>query len=159
MSRKTIIEFFEECVKQFGNNIFLKEKTNGVWTECSYAKVRKDARRIGAGLMAVGVQKGDKVTMFSEGRNLWILSELGIFYAGAVNVPISFKIEEEDDLVFKINHSESRFIIVSRAQLPKIRAIKDRIPEVRKIIVLDYDLTLEEDEMPKEPYEEPEYAE
>ncbi|MBQ7517784.1 MAG: AMP-binding protein [Bacteroidales bacterium] len=148
MSQKTIIEFFEECVKKFGNNIFLKEKANGVWTECSYAKVRDDARRIGAGLMSIGVQKGDKITMFSEGRNLWILSELGIFYAGAVNVPISFKIEEEDDLVFKINHSESRFIIVSRAQLPKIRAIKDRIPEVRKIIVLDVDLALEDDEMP-----------
>ena len=120
---KTIIEFFEECVKKFGNNTFLKEKVNDVWTESSYAKVRNDARRFGAGLMSIGVRKGDKITMFSEGRNLWIVAELGIFYAGAVNVPISFKIEEADDLVFKINHSESRFIIVSRAQLPKIRAI------------------------------------
>lgn len=149
MNKKaTIIEFFEECARKFGANPFLKEKNNGVWTETSYAKARNDARRIGAGLISIGVQKGDKVTMFSEGRNLWMLSELGIFYAGAVNVPISFKIEEPEDLIFKINHSESRFIIVSRAQLSKIRAIKDRIPAVKKIIVLDVDLQLEEDEMP-----------
>lgn len=149
MSEKpTIVEFFEDCVEKFEKNVFLKEKTGGVWTETSYAKARNDARRIGAGLMSIGVQKGDKVTMFSEGRNLWILCELGIFYAGGVNVPISFKIEEEDDLAFKINHSESRFVIVSRAQLSKIRAVKERIPAVEKIIVLDADMPLEEDEMP-----------
>lgn len=147
-NKMTIIDFFEHCVEKYGQNIFLKEKVSGTWTETSYKSTQKQAQRIGAGLMSIGVEKGDKIIMFSEGRNLWIMSELGMFYAGAVNVPISFKIEESDDLIFKINHSESRFIIVSKNQLHKIRTIKDRIPNIQKIIVMDNDIALEEDEMP-----------
>ena len=144
----TIIDFFEQCVDKYADNVFLKEKNSGTWTETTYKRTQQEARKIGAGLISIGVEKGDKIVMFSEGRNLWILSELGMFYAGAVNVPISFKIEEAEDLIFKINHSESRYIIVSKNQLHKIRPLKDRIPNIKKIIVMDHDIPLEEDEMP-----------
>ncbi len=83
------------------------------------------------------MQKGEKVALLSEGRNLWVLGELGILYAGAVNVPLSIKLEESNDLVFRVKHSDAKYIMVSKSQLPKIRTILPEVPAVEKVIVFD----------------------
>lgn len=140
--RPTLIDFVEKYTHEFAEHVFLKEKVGKVWTETSFEDTRKQARKIGAGLMAFGLNKGDKVSLLSEGRNMWILSELGILYAGGVNVPLSIKLEESNDLTFRINHSESRYVIVSSQQLPKIRTILPELKAVEKVIIID-DVPLE----------------
>ena len=137
MKRTTIIDFVEKYTNEFSELTFLREKVDGVWTETSFRATREEAHKIGAGLVALGLKKGDKVSLLSQGRNLWITSELGILYAGGVNVPLSIKLTESIDLLFRIQHSESRYVIVSEQQLPKIRSIIKDCPLVEKIIVLD----------------------
>ena len=137
MKRTTIIDFVEKYTNEFSELTFLREKVEGVWTETSFRATREEAHKIGAGLVALGLKKGDKVSLLSQGRNLWITSELGILYAGGVNVPLSIKLTESIDLLFRIQHSESRYVIVSEQQLPKIRSIIKDCPLVEKIIVLD----------------------
>ena len=148
MKRPTIIDFVEKYTHQFSELTFLREKVNGVWTETTFAQTREQAYLIGAGLHVLGLQKGDKVALLSQGRNLWITSELGILYAGGVNVPLSIKLTESTDLLFRIQHSESRYIIVSEQQLPKIRNIIHDCPNVEKVIVLDSLDQYQENEMP-----------
>ena len=148
MKRTTIIDFVEKYTHEFSELTFLREKVNGVWTETSFRETREEAYRIGAGLYQLGLKKGDKVSLLSQGRNLWITSELGILYAGGVNVPLSIKLTESTDLLFRIQHSDSRYVIVSEQQLPKIRKIIADCPKVEKIIVLDPLETYEENEMP-----------
>ena len=135
--RLTIIDFVEKYTRQFAANTFLREKVDGVWTETSFEQTRKEAYRIGAGLMKLGLQKGDKVSLLSEGRNLWPITEMGILYAGGVNVPLSIKLEESNDLIFRIRHSDSKYVIVSASQLPKVRKIIGDCEAVEKVIVLD----------------------
>lgn len=137
MKRLTIIDFVEKYTHEYSELTFLREKVDGVWTETSFRATREEAHKIGAGLVALGLKKGDKVSLLSQGRNLWITSELGILYAGGVNVPLSIKLTESTDLLFRIQHSESRYVIVSEQQLPKIRSIIKDCPLVEKIIVLD----------------------
>ena len=146
--RLTIIEFVEKYVDRFSSNTFLWEKQDGRWIPTTFEQTRSEAYRIGAGLMALGVQKGEKVALLSEGRNLWVLGELGILYAGAVNVPLSIKLEESNDLLFRLRHSDAKYIMVSRTQLPKIRKILDDLPSVVKIIVLDELPEYRQKEMP-----------
>ena len=55
--------------------------------------------------MSLGLNKGDRVALISEGRNDWVMSEIGILYCGAINVPISVKIDEPSDLKFRLTHS------------------------------------------------------
>ena len=137
MKRLTIIDFVEKYTHQYSELTFLREKVDGVWTETTFRETREEAYKIGAGLIQLGLKKGDKASLLSQGRNLWITSELGILYAGGVNVPLSIKLTESTDLLFRIQHSESRFVIVSEQQLPKIRSIIDQCPMVEKVIVLD----------------------
>ncbi len=147
MKRLTIIDFVEKYTSEHSELTFLREKINGVWTETSYRETREEAHKIGAGLHVLGLKKGDKVSLLSQGRNLWITSELGILYAGGVNVPLSIKLTESTDLLFRIQHSESRYIIVSEQQLPKVRNIIGQCPLVEKIIVLDSISDYEENEI------------
>lgn len=145
--KKTIIDLFEESVKLYPNNTFLLEKTNKVFEPTTYAQVKDEVYRLGAGLQALGVKKGDTMALLSEGRNMWIIGELAMFYAGAVNVPLSIKLEESNDLMFRLLHGDVKYIMVSGQQLKKVRLIKDKLPAVEKIIVFDEVKEYEEREM------------
>lgn len=146
--RLTIIQFVEKYVEMYSSNVFLWEKHGKEWVPTTFRQTRDEAWRIGAGLMALGLQKGEKVALLSEGRNLWVTGELGILYAGAVNVPLSIKLEESSDLVFRIRHSDAKYIMTSSQQLPKIRRILGELPLVEKVIVFDDLPEYQEKEIP-----------
>ena len=135
--RPTIIDYVEKYTRQFADHVYLREKVNGKWLEITQEQTRNEAYRIGAGLISLGVKKGDKIALLSESRAMWILAEIGALYAAAIDVPLSVNLGEGKDLVFRINHSESKYIFVSGNHLPRIRAILDQCPDVEKVIVFD----------------------
>lgn len=134
---KTILDFLEENVEKYSSNPFLWEKLTDQFEPTTYKEVQQMAQEIGAGLMHLGLDKGEKVALLSEGRNAWIIGELGILYAGGVNVPLSIKLEDGADLVFRLNHSEAKMVMVSGSMYPKIAKIKDQVPQLDSIIVFD----------------------
>ncbi len=133
---KTIIELFEESVSKFPNNPYIWEKETTEFKSVSYKEAHDEVYRLAAGLLSLGIKKGDKIALLSEGRKLWVLSELAILYTGAVNVPLSIKLESSD-LLFRLEHSETTIIFVSGNQSPKIESIRERVPLVKKIIYID----------------------
>lgn len=146
--KKTLVDLFEDSVKKYSNNTFLLEKTGKEFQPTTYAQVKEQVYRLGAGLQVLGVKKGDNMALLSEGRNLWVIGELSMFYAGAVNVPLSIKLEESNDLLFRLVHGDVKFMMVSATQLKKIRLIKEQLTMIEKIIVFD----------PLENYEEKEVS-
>lgn len=146
-SRPTIIEFVEHFCSKYADRTFMREKHGDEWTDTSYSETCQEGRILAAGFMALGLEKGERVSLISEGRNLWILTELGILFAGCVDVPLSTKLEETNDLLFRINHSDARFVVASAQQLPKIRKTVPGCPLVEKVIVLDDIDDLQENEM------------
>jgi long-chain acyl-CoA synthetase len=144
--KKTIIDLFENSVKLYPNNPFLWEKTTK-FEPTTYKQVQEQVYQVAAGLMALGVKKGDNMALLSEGRNAWIIGELAMFYAGATNVPLSIKLEEANDLLFRLVHADVKFIMVSGNQLKKIRSIMDKLPLVEKVIVFDELKEYQEKEM------------
>ena len=145
--KKTIVDLFEASVKQYPNNTFLLEKTKKEFEPTTYTQVKEQVYRIGAGLQALGVKKGDTMALLSEGRNLWVIGELAMFYAGAINVPLSIKLEESNDLMFRLVHGDVKYVMVSGQQLKKIRQIKSQLPAVQKVIVFDEQETYEDGEI------------
>ncbi len=150
-ARPTILDFVERYTRKYSSAPYLKEKTGGIWKEITFEQTRLEAYRIGAGLMKLGLEKGDKIALLSESRSMWILAELGAMYAGATDVPLSVNLGEVSDLVFRINHSDSKWVLVSANHLPKIRQALPSCPNVEKVIVFDdtaFDLeSLEEKEV------------
>ena len=147
--KRTIIDLFEESVSKYGNKEFLLEKHNGKFEPTTYAQTKSRALNIGAGLAALGIEYGDRVSILAEGCNNWIISELGLLYAGAISVPLSIKLEEANDLRFRLKHSDAKLIFVSKQQLRKVRNIIAELPEVKHIVVWgDVEVPLEGCEMP-----------
>jgi long-chain acyl-CoA synthetase len=133
---KTLIELFEKSVEKFPDNPLLWEKTDGQYEPSSYKEIQKQVYLLGAGLMSLGISKGDRIGLLAEGRNAWLVSELAILYCGAINVPLSVKLENSE-LKFRLEHSGSRMVIVSRAQSAKIEATRDDIGCLEKVIYID----------------------
>lgn len=144
--RTTIIDFVNEYVDKYQNDTYLREKVDGVWTETSFIKTRDEARLIAAGFMSLGLNKGDKVSLLAEARPMWVIAEFGILFAGGVDVPLSYKLESDYDLTFRINHSDSRFIVASEMEIEKVRRVIAQCPAIEKVIVMD-DIPLHEGEI------------
>ena len=144
--RITIIDFVNRYADKYQNDTFLREKVDGVWTETSFIKTRDEGKILAAGFMALGLGKGDKVSLIAEARPAWVITELGILFAGAVNVPLSYKLESDYDLTFRINHSDSRFVVASEMEIEKVRRVIGKCPAIEKVIVMD-NIELQEGEI------------
>ncbi len=143
---KTIIDLFENSVKKYPNNTYLWEKSNGKYTSTTYKKTRDLVLSFAASLQDIGIEKGDRIALLSEGRNNWIISELGILYAGGINVPLSVKLDAKNELKFRLLHSGAKMIIVSKDQAPKIEEIRKELPDLKQVIHLDKKDNLEDNE-------------
>jgi len=137
MSDRTLINLLETAVQRFGDEVYLLEKSMDEYEETTYAETRNQVCRFAAGLLSLGIAKGDRVALISEGRNLWVIAELGILYTGAINVPISVKINEPAELKFRLAHSGCRVAVVSGNQAGKVEAIKRDLPDLETIVLLD----------------------
>lgn len=134
---RTLIRLFEESVTRYPDNPMMWEKTISVYQPTTYQQSLEIIVQMAAGLMALGVNKGDRVVLLSEGRNDWVFSELAVLYCGAINVPLSIKLKEANEIKFRFNHSGARFAIVSGGQLDKVLNIKKDLASLDKVITLD----------------------
>ncbi len=145
---KTIIGLLNETVEKYGDNPYLYEALNNIeYSALTFGEVKEQAIRFAAGLMALGVDVDERISLMSEGKNYWVIGELGILHAGAVCVPLSVKLDTEQDITFRINHSDSVVVLASNQQIKKLRPLKDKMPTVRKYILLDPEVEAEEAEI------------
>lgn len=134
---QSIPEFFNENVQKFSANTFLLEKTEAAYKGTTYAGIKELVEQFAAGLLSLGVAKGDRIALLSEGRNAWVVSELGMLFIGVINIPLSIKLAEADEIRYRLLHGGAKMVVVSANQAHKIREIKSSLPNLEKIILLD----------------------
>lgn len=133
---RTIPELFESCVEKYRESVYMWEKLQNEFIPTTYRETREMVYHFACGLINLGIKKGDRLALLSEGKNRWVVSELGVIYTGAINVPLSIKLDPVE-IKFRLQHSGCCVSIVSAGQLPKIREIRKELPELRTVIVLD----------------------
>ena len=146
--QRTLPQLFEDSVARFADQILMLEKKSDRYEGTTYAHMRELVHQFAAGLLSLGIRKGDRLSLIADARNDWVTSELGMFYVGAIDVPISVKIEDLADLTFRLSHSGCRAVVVTQSQIEKIRKIKKNLPELQTTIVLDELKSYEADEIP-----------
>lgn len=149
MLERTLPQLFEESVKKYSKNVLMWEKTSDTYEGTTYSQMQKLVHQFAAGLQTIGLNRGDRSALISEGRNDWVLAELGVLFCGAINVPISVKVDEPNDLKFRLAHSGCKMVIVSKNHRAKVQAIKNDLPDLEKIIVLDEVDDRQKDEITK----------
>jgi long-chain acyl-CoA synthetase len=144
---RTIPRLFEESVREFSRKTMMLEKRDGVYAGSTYRDIQESVHQFAAGLISLGVEKGDRIGLISEGRNDWVISELGILFAAAISVPLSIKLEERSDLKFRLAHSGCRMVVVSGQQAHKVIRMRSDLPDLELVILLDPRDDMGEDEI------------
>jgi len=137
--KRTVLQMLRDAAKSFPDTAYSNQKGDSGWVGMSYPEILKESRFLAAALMDIGLKKDDKIAILSEGRNRWISGEFGILFAGCINVPLSIKLLP-DEVLFRLNHSDSRAIFLSRNTFEKVASVWRRINNDLKIVYLDNDL-------------------
>jgi long-chain acyl-CoA synthetase len=124
---------------KYPNTAYTNQKGDNGWVGMTYPEVLHESRFIAAGLYQLGIIKGDKIAILAEGRNRWITGEYGILFAGGTTVPLSIRLLP-DEVLFRLNHSESRAIMVTKNTFEKVASVWSQLDFTKKIIFLDDDL-------------------
>lgn len=133
----TILEMFENRVNHSGTDPALRGRVEGGWEAFSWSEWWDQAERVAAGLIELGISRGDRVGILSRTRSEWVVADIAIWMAGGVSVPVypsSLPITCEHIL----NDSSPSFVFVEDpSQLDKLASIRGRIPSVKKCITFD----------------------
>jgi long-chain acyl-CoA synthetase len=143
----TIIDLLENSAQKYANNPYILEKRTDRYEALTYRETKEQVYKVAAGLMTLGVRKGDRVALISESRIDWVISELGVLHTGAICVPLSIMLKEGADLKFRLEHSETSWVIISGNQINKINSIKKELKKLEKVILLDPRERYENDEI------------
>lgn len=130
----TIIDLLERSCEKFPDHPYLWEKKEGKYVARTYRETKERVLDIAAGLLLYGLKKGQRVALLSEGCNDWVCMELGVLYAGGINVPLSIKLTDSE-LLFRINHAGVRFLFVSAYYWRTVRRVVKDLQTVEKIFV------------------------
>ncbi len=134
---RSLPNLFLHSAKQFPDNHMMWEKPEDKYVGITYRQASERIMRFAGGLCQLGIKKADRVALISEGRNDWVIGELAIMFCGAISVPLSVKINEPEDLKFRLSHSGCKAIIISGNHKQKAFELMDQLDELEYIILLD----------------------
>ena len=115
----------------------IAKKDLGIWKSYSWADYGQAAERIGAAFHALGLERGQVVSVLSEDNKEWAYLDMGIQGIGGICSGI-YTTDSSSQLAYLLQDSESPFLVVENdEQLDKFLAIRDQVPLIKKVIVLD----------------------
>lgn len=164
---ETLCQMFQESVKKFADYPALLHRADGRFQAITYREMGVRVRMLATALLALGIDRGDRVALLSENRPEWAIADFATIHIGAINVGI-FPTIPASQVEFIVADSGAKCLIVSdREQLAKARAIKQSLPDLCVISinrleapdndVLFYDALLREGET--SPLSDKEYEE
>jgi long-chain acyl-CoA synthetase len=133
----TIADLCAAAAARYGDHVAIKHKVDGAWRDVTFAQVGEIVSEIGLGLIALGLEPGERVAILCNTRPEWAYASFAISSAGGVVVPI-YPTNSPDECEWVAGNSESVFVVCEDAeQVAKIVAVRDRLPKLRQILVVD----------------------
>jgi long-chain acyl-CoA synthetase len=110
---------------------------DGRWDELSYAELGSAVRETAGGLLALGVGRGERVSILSGTRPEWTLADLGALCAGAVVAPI-YHSDSPEECQYILEHADSKLVFCETAQqLAKVQQVRERCPQLEHVVTFD----------------------
>jgi len=135
----TTPRLFWKRVTEHADKVALREKDLGIWNEYRWRDWGDQARLVGMGLIALGLQRGDRCSIASEINKEWLFADLGIICAGGVTNGV-YPTDSAAQVEYLINDSGTRYYFAEdEEQLDKVLEVRERTPTLEKIIIFDMD--------------------
>ena len=134
---RTMADLIAIAAERYADRVAAKVKREDGWQDVSYAEVGRAVDEIALGLIELGVEAGDRVSLLCTTRLEWTLVDFGITSTGAVVVPI-YPTNSPEECEWVAGNSESTAIVCEDAeQVAKVTAVRERLPLLRTIVVID----------------------
>src|SRR4051794_10190164 len=132
---RTIADLLPAACRVFATREALRFKDgSGTWQSQSYAELETVVRRLSLGLVDLGIEAGDRVAILANTRVEWTWFDFAALSAGATVVPI-YQTNSPEECQYVLENSDAKAVIVEDdEQLEKIRAVRDRCPELEHVI-------------------------
>ena len=144
MLEQTLPALHRRQADRFGPRTALRYKHLGLYHELSWDDYREQVTACAAALVHVGVQPGDRVTVFSENRVEWLVADMGILEAGAVHVPLHAPLTGRQ-AHYQLANAEVSWIFVSGPAIyTKLGQARSELPALKGVVLFDDHPTDEE---------------
>jgi long-chain acyl-CoA synthetase len=133
----TMADLLPLAVARYPDTPAQRFKVGDEWRDISYAELGEVVRDVALGLIDLGLEPGDKVSILAHTRPEWTQACFGILSAGGALVTI-YQTNSPEEVQYVLRHSDSRAVFVEDAeQLAKVRQVESQCPELRHVIVFD----------------------
>ena len=134
---KTMADMLAIAVARDPNSIAVQQKVDGTWQDITLGEVGEIVDEISKGLIASGIEAGDRVCILCNTRPEWTYADFGIVGAGCVVVPI-YPTNSPEECEWVAGNSEAVAIFCEDAeQVAKVIEVQDRLPNLKHIFVID----------------------
>ena len=133
----TIPRLFWDSVKSRGERVAMREKDLGIWQEISWSHYGEKAKLTGLALHTLGLEKGNVVSIASEGNPEWLYTDMGTIGAGGISSGV-YTTDSAAQVKYLVNDSATKFYFAeNEEQLDKILEVRGECPTLKQIIVYD----------------------
>ena len=136
---RTIADLLPLAAERYGDRVAVQYKQDGAWREVTVAQVAEIAQEIALGLVDLGVQPGDRVSILCRTRPEWTYCDFGATQTGACVVPI-YPTNAPEECEWVLSDSGASVVICEDAeQVAKIAEVRSRLPQLQHVVVIDAD--------------------
>ncbi len=137
MELDTIPKLLARNSKLYSDSVALREKDLGIWQRTTWDEYWDHVCYFALGIKKLGLEKGDKLSILGDNCREWLYADLATQSSSAVTVGI-YPTDVASQVRYILENSESSFIVAKdQEQVDKILEVKDSLPRLKKIIVVD----------------------
>jgi long-chain acyl-CoA synthetase len=134
----TMPKLFLKKSAERGDKIAMREKDFGIWQSYSWNDFRDRSLEIAHGLLALGLESGDVVSIQSEDCKEWVFADMGIMLCGGIVNGI-YPTYQSNQVAYTLTDSSCRFLFAEdEEQLDKYLEAESELPHIDKVIVFDW---------------------
>jgi long-chain acyl-CoA synthetase len=136
---RTMADLVRLAGRKHGDRPAIKHKVGDEWVDVDFKGLAEKVQHVALGLVDLGIQPGDKVSILANTRPEWTYACFGVLGAGATVVSI-YQTNSPEECLYVLDHSESRAVFVEDGeQLAKVREVESELPNLELIIVMEPD--------------------
>jgi long-chain acyl-CoA synthetase len=117
--------------------VAMRKKDRGIWQEITWDRYWDTVVTVAHGLIALGVQRGDRVALHSENRPEWVYTDVATLAVRAVNVGL-YPTSPSPEVRYLLTHSGAKVLIAEdQEQVDKVLAVIDQCPDLERVVYLE----------------------
>src|ERR1700710_2287358 len=146
---KTLADLLPRSAAAYGADPAVRYKDGDAWVDRSFQEVFEIVKPLALGLVALGVEKGDRVSILGNTRPEWTYFDYAALSIGATVVPI-YQTNSPEECAYVLENSDAKICVVeNEEQMEKVRKVRAGLPQLEQVVMMvgDADDVLPADEL------------